>query len=145
VKKHVLLVFVAGLLIAADEKEDAKQDAKKLQGKWTVTKAVENGNEVPEEQAKNIKVAFKEGKVTYTDDNGEHTATFKLDPGKKPKEIDVVPQDGENKGQTMKGIYSLEKNTLKMCVAFPGKDRPTEFTSKQDSSHLLVEMKREES
>ena len=41
------------------------------------------------------------------------------------------------------GIYSLEGGRLKMCFASPGKDRPTEFSSKEDSGNVLTEWEHE--
>ena len=40
------------------------------------------------------------------------TGRFTVDPAKKPKEMDVKPKDGPNKGKTVKAIYKLDGDTL---------------------------------
>ena len=37
-----------------------------------------------------------------------YKSSFKLDPSKSPKEIDLIGLDGPQKGKTMQGIYRLE-------------------------------------
>ena len=55
---------------------------------------------------------------------------FTIDSTKKLKETtDKLPD-----GTEIKGIYELDGATLKSCVAPPGKDRPTEFSSKGGNS-----------
>ena len=72
----------------------------------------------------------------------EHKGTFKLDASKKPKQIDITPTDGDEKDKVIHGIYSLEKDELKICIARGDKERPTEFESKEGSGHMLVTLKR---
>ena len=67
-----------------------------------------------------------------------------MDPAKKPKEIDVTGDEGPNKGKTMKGIYQLEKDKLKICLCEDrnNNQRPTEFKVNADSGHTLVTLER---
>jgi hypothetical protein len=46
-----------------------------------------------------------------------------------------MPGSGDDGGG--KGIYELNGDTLKSCVASPGKERPTEFSAKAGSGHTL--------
>jgi len=50
---------------------------------------------------------------------------------------------GPDKGKTLLGIYELSDDAYKVCFAAPGKDRPTEFNSKEGSGNRLIVMKRE--
>ena len=73
--------------------------------------------------------------------------TFKLDPSKKPRTIDMTitegGQEGE-KGKVLHGIYELGKGTLKWCTSEPGgTDRPKEFSTKEGVNHMLVTLKKE--
>jgi uncharacterized protein (TIGR03067 family) len=55
--------------------------------------------------------------------------TSKIDPSKKPKTIDLTAAEGDSAGKTALGIYELEKDSRKVCIAKPGDERPTEFAS----------------
>jgi len=71
---------------------------------------------------------------------GEATeADYKLDPAKKPKQIDLL--FGE--GRTTKGVYHLEGDTLKLCAEKETDgERPTEFSTKHGTTHFLVVLKK---
>jgi len=69
--------------------------------------------------------------------------TVKLDPTKKPKAIDITFTAGERKGQMVLGIYEIEGDTFRVCVARPGDERPAEFSAKAGSGRTLVAYQRE--
>ena len=110
-RARVLLVMAAGLLLAADKpKDDAKGDKDKFQGSWKVVSGEHDGVTLPEEKTKELTVTFQDDKVTIrVGDKTEPEQTFKLDPAKKPREIDVTPH--------AKGIYELKGDDLKIRFA----------------------------
>jgi uncharacterized protein (TIGR03067 family) len=135
-------VLALGLCLGAFAKDDAEQDQKMLQGKWMLTSAVLNGTEVPKDDIKG-ELVFKENKYSYTAGDGQAGAgTFKLDPSKKPKQLDAVPSEGDAKGQTFEEIYEIDGDSLKLCLALPGTKRPTDFKSEAGSLHMLFIYKR---
>jgi uncharacterized protein (TIGR03067 family) len=139
--KWLPALLVVGLLVAADDKkEDAKKDKEKLTGTWTVVSATQSGKEA--ENAKDGTVVFEGDNITATVDGKEHKLTFKIDPDKKPKTIDLTPSDGPEKDKVHEGIYSLEKDELKICFAKPGAERPKEFESKEGSEIMLIVLKK---
>jgi uncharacterized protein (TIGR03067 family) len=73
--------------------------------------------------------------------NGERRspATYKLDPSKNPKTIDITIGSGSEKGRTLLGIYALEGDTLTICVN--ERFRPTEL--KDGPGTDLIVLKRE--
>jgi uncharacterized protein (TIGR03067 family) len=138
--RGLVFVLAMGLLVAADKpkKEDGKKGVKGLDGTWEVVSATRDGK--ANENAKGDKVVFAGNNVTVQGQDGEHKGTVQVDP--KKKTMDFTPTEGEQKGQTFKGIYELKKGELKVCLAEPGKDRPKEFTSEEGSGRMLVVMKR---
>jgi uncharacterized protein (TIGR03067 family) len=128
------------LLVAADAKEDTKKDNDKIQGAWKVVKGEKNGKEASEDELKDMVLTFKGDKLTITEDKGKPVeGTFKLDAGPKLREIDITFKAGE-KERTMKGIYALDGDELKICmpVGSTDKDRPKEFTSKEGFGILTL-------
>ncbi len=126
---HVVLLGLAcGLFMAANAAQETKKDQDLIQGTWQMDSAESDMGKLPPEQAKSLKRVFQGDQATLTRDGAVVTkGTFKLDPAKKPKAIDVTFSEGMQKGQTMSGIYELDGDTLKICFSPPGADRPTEF------------------
>src|SRR5262249_33921941 len=96
---------------------------------------------IPKNFTKSGKQTVKEGEVTVYINGGVYLkAKYKIDPTKTPKTIDYMLTDGQGKGMTSLGIYELneENDTLKCCFAFPGKDRPEEFSSRKGSQRTLT-------
>src|SRR5262249_34971013 len=106
----VLGTAVAGAGDAADK------DAKELQGEWQAVSLEAQGQKAPAEEVKKFRIAIKGDEITINPDGENRKSKFKLDPSKSPKAIDLVPQDGPEKGATVAGIYALEKGQLRLCV-----------------------------
>jgi uncharacterized protein (TIGR03067 family) len=141
---------VALLLVAADSKDtkDSKDAGKKaaetLTGVWKVSSLLVSGNEF--EDAKGSKFTFKGDKLTRQAENGDEIYTFKLDASKMPAEVDFVPDQGDNKGKTLKGIYQLKDGVLKICLTLmPDAKRPKDFASKDGEDAILITLKQDKS
>ena len=114
----------------------AKGDLDKLSGTWLTVSLVNNGKTLVDENA-----PPKEGpatKLVYDGNKwkvlvGDKTVAngeFKIDETKTPKEIDIMDETGKKNDKTKLGIYELDGDKYKYCLAPAGKPRPTEFTSK---------------
>lgn len=139
-----VLIVAAGLLIAVDVPKDQTKDGlDKLQGTWTGVSMESEGVAADEAQAHGMKLVIKGNKYTFTTGGGqEEEGTLKVDASKKPKTMDVHITAGAEKGQTQLGIYEIDGDTFRLCVAGDMKDRPTELKSKADSGHGLFVFKR---
>jgi uncharacterized protein (TIGR03067 family) len=115
----------------------AGKEAARLKGTWkTVTGEIDGQPLSPPEKQTNWVITGD--KITWEGarGNAQTVWTFKVDPKKKPTEIEL--QTGR---QILKGIYELDGNTLLVCL---GKDRPSEFKTSAGSKHTLVVLKRQE-
>ena len=146
----VIAILFAGVgmpVAAGDAKEEAvMKDLEALKGTWTVTSAERDGTKLSDEQIKGVTFTFDGAgrAVVKRGDQILFEGTIKLDPTKKPKAEDATQtSEGENKGKTFLSIYEIDGDTLKICTAEPGKDRPAEFSSKPGSGHFLRVFKRE--
>ena len=116
-------------------------DQEKFQGAWQRVSIIDDGKAV--EGAEKGSVTFKGGEYTLRDgDTVKSTGTYKLDDSKEPKEFDVMPGAGPNKGKTLKGIYKFDGDKLIYCIAGPGVDRPKELASPAGSKLRLYTNKR---
>ena len=108
-------------------------DQENVQGTWTLTAGERNGKTLPDEVIKHVKLIFSGQKLT-TESKGRKTeATFKLDSSKEPKEIDL-----DMDGSVGKGIYQLEKDSLKIAHGEVGDPRPKEFPNPGSGLTVLV-------
>jgi uncharacterized protein (TIGR03067 family) len=142
-KAPILLaaMSLAAPLLAADP---AAKGSGKIEGTWTAVSAERNGEKMPEDQVKKLKLIITADKFKADAGDEKHEADYKIDATKKPATIDVTPLDGAEKGKTILGIYALQGDELKICLARPGgNERPTEFASKADSETLLIVLKRD--
>lgn len=131
----VSAAFLALAFPASDAADDdAAKAAKKIEGVYEVVSAIRGGK--PDEKAKEIEAfTFKDGKLTITmKPAGELTATFTVDPGKKPAEMDITRDNGSK--DTLKGIYETKDTDkgLELTLAFgrDGGDRPKDFKAESD-------------
>jgi uncharacterized protein (TIGR03067 family) len=139
-----LLLVGAEAKDKGESKEASKKAAESFAGTWKVASVIVNGNEF--EDAKDWKFTFKGEKLTRKTADGEETYTFKLDPSKKPAEVDFIPDQGDNKGKTLKGIYAAKSGELKICLTLsPEAKRPKELASKDGEEEILITLKPDKS
>lgn len=130
-----LVALVAFATLARPADDAAKAELKKFQGTWQLVSAQSDGKKTDKATVAKIGVVIAGDKYTVYFD-GKAVAkeiAFVLDPSKKPKEMtDTLPD-----GKQIKGIYELDGDRLKSCVASVGKDRPEEFSGKEGTGHTL--------
>ena len=145
-KRTVVVVLLAGLLIATDKpKDEAKKDLDRLQGTWVMAELEVEGKVVPEEKLKGTTLTIKGDKYIVKVKDRAHETTFKLDPSQKPKAIDMYFSAGTDAPKLSKGIYEVDGDTLKLCRhQAPGKDRPVQFGTWPNTGLFLVTWKRQQ-
>lgn len=129
----VLFSLGAGTCTAQDE--TSKGDLKKIQGKWKVASCIYDGKEIDAEAGNGW--TFEKNKLSVEKAAVEMTIT--LNAAKQPKEMELKVG---NAPHTVKGIYALEGQTLKVCYGTKEDDkRPEKFESTAGSGRLLITLK----
>jgi uncharacterized protein (TIGR03067 family) len=149
-RTHLAVAAVGLVLVAADapKKDVVKDELAKLQGTWRLVAMEANGEKAPDEQVKNVvrKITGDKYEVTR-DGKPAGKGTMAVDPTKSPKTVDaeatVPTPDGGTRTINISGIYEFDGDTMKTCLADPGKERPTEFSTKEGSGHRLFVWKKE--
>jgi uncharacterized protein (TIGR03067 family) len=117
-----------------------REQRKRLEGTWQAVSYALDGQEASVEDMKRFQLIIDTaGKTTAVQDGKPFIAsTTKIDPTADPKTMDITFTLGPDKGRTALAIYKLEGDTMTICRAAPGKDRPTKFSSKPGSGHTLM-------
>jgi uncharacterized protein (TIGR03067 family) len=134
------LSLLTGLVIADDQSsvDDVKKEVERLQGSWKFVKVERDGEDLIG-QIGDVEMEIKGEE--YTAPN--IAAKFKLDPSKSPKTIDLSYTQGPAEGQTVKGIYKLDGDSLTICRALAEvSNRPSDFTAPAGSGKMLFQFKR---
>lgn len=130
-------------LLVLRRQEDLQADAEleKLQGTWVVASAELKGK--PDAAFKGQQFVFLGEVFNVRSPKGEElaTGTCKVNPNR--KEMDLIHKRGQQAGKTAPSLYSLDGDTLRICMAPPGAKRPTELAAKGDSEVSLLVLKRE--
>jgi uncharacterized protein (TIGR03067 family) len=137
-----IMVVSAGFVATACADDKAREDRVALQGTW-ISESLEamgqpaRASEVWEFLVKGNQISLKtQGQVAAV-------VTFKLDPTLDPRLIDWTFTEGGPNGQTWEGIYALDGDTLKLCIARTERERPTAFVTKPDVNCVLIVLKRQ--
>jgi uncharacterized protein (TIGR03067 family) len=67
---------------------------------------------------------------------------LKLYPGTRPRQCDLIVQDGETPAKTYPGIYELKGDKLRTCFTRDGGNRPTKFTARSSSGRAIAVYRR---
>ena len=140
--KAAALSFVAGvvLLVGGQADEAAlKKEKARFKGTWKIVRFENPQGE--DDKLKGAEVEFDaEGGLELRHDGETKKQKYKINPAAKPHEIDIVHENDK----TMRGIYRLEKDTLKICLCADSNSdqRPTEFAVKEGAPFVLVTLER---
>ncbi len=126
-------------LLRADE--PAKGD-KDLDGTWEGVSVLLNGKELPQPADGKMVVTISGGSLTFKIGDDSHTSTISVDASKTPRTIDLTPDDGRMKGKTMKAVYEVKGDELKVCHGEWDSDRPKELASMEGNGLMVFTFKR---
>jgi len=105
------------------------QDIDLLQGAWTVTTLEMDGRQVPSGMLGGARIVVQGDRFISTGMGATYEGTLELDASSAPRQINMKFAVGPEKGNINPGIYDLQGDTLKLCLATRGDARPSSFAS----------------
>jgi uncharacterized protein (TIGR03067 family) len=114
-----------------------REDLDLLQGSWTVTALEVDGQEMPAAMLANARIAIEGDRFTSTGMEAVYRGKIELDASTRPRRIDMKFDAGPEKGNTNPGIYELDGDTWRICIATRGGVRPSSFASNPGSGFAL--------
>jgi uncharacterized protein (TIGR03067 family) len=148
-KLRVLVLIGAALfLVAADApRGDTKKEVDQLQGTWKAVTIEQNGKAVTGQVSKDFRLIVTGDKAALksrvNDQFTDATYQLKVDPTTEPKSLDLVPVSETAPERTVRGVYQLDKDVLKLRLSKPGAKRPPGFTLPADTDTTLFVLQRE--
>lgn len=131
--------------VAMLQAEDTQgKELELLRGRWSAVAAIQTDGKlekVSPDDPKHFIFEFKDDKlIVVSKKKGRLEGQFKLDPSTTPKSIDVVRRISKRELH-FKGIYAVEGDRLRFCLAGPDADRPAKFAP-GENIEFAVELKR---
>jgi uncharacterized protein (TIGR03067 family) len=104
-----------------------------IEGTWLAVSAVADGKKVPDEFLAKfmLTLTFKDGKYAVgTGGKQQESGTYKADTSKKPPTLDMMVEEGKDKGKSKSqlAIYKIDADTLTVALGEAGSGiRPKSF------------------
>jgi uncharacterized protein (TIGR03067 family) len=145
---HFLTLLVPIALSLGTQDNAVDTEFGRLAGTWQVTGHETNGKPTNEEHWRKVQFVFNGNQLTFGGDDvlSKKVAkiTLLVDPSTSPRVIDLKIVAGEFKGTTLEGVYEIKDDGLKICFRNDeSKNRPNEFSTKQDANLVLFVLKRQ--
>jgi uncharacterized protein (TIGR03067 family) len=125
----LLVGAMAGLAAGGERAADP------LVGKWETVSVIRG--DLPDDELRGaVREHTADGKYTITPAAGSKSpkvaGRYTVDATKTPPHIDMTPDTGKYKGQTLKGVYKLDGDALVIAFAEPGQPRPGDTEPKMN-------------
>jgi uncharacterized protein (TIGR03067 family) len=143
-KSAVFVAMLAAIPADAAESEAAKADAARLQGMWSMVEYVVDGTESVPQKIKSW-ILIVEGDE-YNPGIREYSVefTYRINPTRTPKTIDLIPNTNGARGRVLRGIYSIEGDRFTLCYPSDASaERPAGFAARTGSGLVRVSWQRQ--
>jgi len=144
-----LILLRVGMAVAALEigefLQEQPADLAAIQGTWEVVAVTEAGKDAPDRRG--AWFTFTKDTLTMRPKEKKEapeglSVKYKLDPKEQPKAIDTTHELDPGKPIVQLGVYSLEGDTLTLCLEAAGKPRPASVASQAGDTRNVFVLKR---
>jgi uncharacterized protein (TIGR03067 family) len=133
-------ILAAALLLGAPAPKEERKPADQPLGEWMIERLEFNGRPIETKSYQTVSINADAVALLMGGHyrSSSEPAVF-FEPGRGKAEVDYYPGDPK---KLRKGIWRLEGDTLTICDAGRGVERPTEFTAPEGSKRSLWVLKR---
>jgi uncharacterized protein (TIGR03067 family) len=125
---------------ATEPSEPAQGELAPLEGRWRVVAETRDGQRIPDKAVRQFVLVLRDGQyATYIGNRIIEWGVVRVEPGQQPQTIDLTVAWGA----TMRGIYELNGDELRICLAPPGRPRPGAFNAPRRSNLAVTTYHRE--
>jgi len=139
-------VITVGCKSSATTGEEAapdETDMDLLQGVWIAESYERGGKPVSPHLLKKTQIVVEGDTLELIESRKDgELGTFKIDGNQTPKHIDMRIALGPDAGKTVRGIYRLDGDFLRICWAAPGQPRPEAFTTQNGKAVAWLDLLR---
>ncbi len=114
-----------------------EKDLDLLQGTWTVAAMETDGEQMPSDLLGEARIVIEGSRFISLGMGAVYEGTLRLDASASPARIDMKFDAGPEKGNTNLGIYHLDGDSWKLCLATHGTVRPESFTAPPGSGFAV--------
>ncbi len=116
------------------------QDLDGLQGTWNVVSLEMDGQKMSGGDAR---IVVRGNRFTSIAMGATYEGTVTVHAATAPRGFDLRFEEGPEKGNTNFGIYELDRDTWRICLATRGSDRPKEFAAPRGTGIALETLRRQ--
>lgn len=136
------LLGLAALVLPAGSHGDDASDRQKLVGTWQGYLAEPRGDRPGPVRFSEVVISAERIRARRLDGSDMGEGTYQLGANGRARTLDANGLSGEPRGKTFLGIYEIQGDTLRWCMANPGKPRPEEFMSRPGGGQFLMVLRR---
>src|SRR5262249_7687333 len=118
-----------------------KKAIEKLQGTWEVVSLEIEGRPMGESGFRGSRIVVKGDTFATCSMGATYRGTLRVDAAKKPGALDLLFEEGPEKGNRSLGIFELDGDTWKICLTVHGDTRPRAFETRPGSGLALETLK----
>ncbi len=116
-----------------------RQDLERLQGTWNVVSLEMDGQKM---SGGGARIVVRGNRFTTSAMGAAYEGSVAVHETTAPKSFDLRFEQGPEKGNTNLGIYELDGDTWKICLATRGTERPKEFAAPRGTGIALETLQR---
>ncbi|MBL8982571.1 MAG: TIGR03067 domain-containing protein [Gemmatimonadetes bacterium] len=113
-----------------------------LEGEWAFTSLEVNGETVPSSLHGTSRILIDGDRFRTESPEANYDGEFLIDVEAEPHTIDIAFVEGPEAGQSSLGVFTLDGDTLTICLGLVGATRPSGFRTTQGSGHALETLRR---